>query len=221
MFVASEAEINDLNDGRVRLEAQIEALEAKVGDLQQIREDAHTQSITEGAQYMKIMAMSSRLEAQGASDSQKFKAERNQWELEKKAFTAQIRHIENEKQKILHIPYGFKTSALSTPWNQSIATKIGTPEGVNTHASHPEDLMWDEVKRLRARCIDLEAALQALQQESRNFGQAFAELGAVGRRLHQHLQILTPNKAALPEENIDDLAGAPRGDSSMSAKGQG
>lgn len=198
-FIASEAEINELNDGRVRLQAQIEALEAQVQEIQQIREIAHTQSITEGAQYMQIVAMSSKLQAQGASDSQKWKAEREQWELDKKAFMMQIEHLEREKQALLRSLRASEPSDSSLTHDKS-TTAIGTLEGTDTQASRC--MLREEIRELRIKCNNLEAALQAIRHESSNFGQAFARLGSIGRRLQQHLQ-MPPNEASL-QENTDD-----------------
>lgn len=209
-FIASEAEIHDLNDGRIRLQAQIEALEAQVQEIQQIREDAHTQSVTEGAQYMQIMAMSSKLQAQGASDSQKWKAEREQWALDKKAFMMQIEHLEGEKLALLRTLRASEPPDSSLAHSQSTAV-TGTLEGTDTHVSR--GMLREDIRELRIKCNNLEAALQAIRHESSNFGQAFARLGSIGRRLQQHLQV-PPNEASLPENPHD--ANVQRRGSSMS-----
>ena len=209
-FIASEAEINELNDGRARLQAQIEALEAQVQEIQQIREDAHMKSITEGAQYMQIMAMSSKLQAQGASDSQKWKAEREQWELDKKAFTMQIEHLECEKQALLRTLRASERSDSSLSHDQLTAA-TGTLDGTDTQASR--GMLREEIRELRIKCNNLEAALQAIRFESSNFGQAFARLGSIGRRLQQHLQ-MSPEEESL-QEHMDE-ANVQRRGSSMS-----
>lgn len=196
---ASTAEINDLADGRIRLEAHIEALEAKVRALQRLRDDIHRQSITEGAQHMKIMAMSSKLEAQCASDSLKFKAERERWALEKMSFTERIEDLENEKQKLLHTIQGVESQEASTQEALSAAT-TNTPDSVDVQT--PQLMLREEVRCLRTKCNDLEAALQGLWQESMDFRQAFSKLGAAGQRLEEHFQTL-PRKFAL-QENADN-----------------
>lgn len=196
---ASIAEINDLADGRIRLEAYIETLEAKVRALQRLRDDIHTQSINEGAQYMKIMAMSSKLEAQCASDSLKFKAERERWALEKRSFTKRIGDLENEKQKLLHTIHSDKPNEASIQAAQSAAT-TNTAESIDVQTS--QLMHREEVRCLRTQCNDLEAALQGLRQESTDFTQAFAKLGAAGQRLEEHFQTL-PKKFAL-QETVDN-----------------
>lgn len=190
---SSIAEINDLADGRIRLEAYIETLEAKVRALQRLRDDIHTQSITEGAQYMKIMAMSSKLEAQCVSDSLKFKAERERWALEKKSFTKRIGDLENEKQKLLHTIHGVETNEASIQAAQSA-------ESIDVQTS--QLILREEARCLRTQCNYLETVLQGLRQESTDFIQALAKLGAAGQRLEEHFQTL-PKKFAL-QETVDN-----------------
>lgn len=193
---ASAAEINYLADGRIRLEAHIETLEAEVRALQRLRDDINTQSITKGAQYMKIMAMSSKLEAQCVSDSLTFKTERERWELEKKSFIKQIEDLEDEKQKLLHSIDSVKTHEAST----HPAATTDTADDIDVQTS--QHMVREEVRCLRTKCNDLEATLQGLRQESIDFGQAFAKLGAAGQRLEQHFQMLPKNIA--PQENADN-----------------
>lgn len=181
------------------MEAHVEALEAKVRALQRLRDDVHTQSITEGAQYMKIMAMSSRLEAQCVSDSLKFKAERERWALEKISFTKRIGDLENEKQTLLHSVHGVEKHESSTQAAQLAATR-DTVDNIDVQTS--QLMLREEVRCLRTKCSDLEGALQGLRQESMDFRQAFAKLGAAGQRLEQHFQTL-PKKLAL-QENADN-----------------
>lgn len=144
---------------------------------------------------MKIMAMSSKLEAQRVSDSLMFKTERERWVLEKKSFIKQIGDLENEKRKLLHSIHSVKTHETST---QSAAT---TDTADNIAVQTSQHMLGEEVRCLRTKCNDLEAALKGLRQESMGFGQAFAKLGAAGQRLEQHFQTLP--KSVAPQENID------------------
>lgn len=206
-LLASQAEISELNDGRLGLQVQITALEAEVQEIQQIREDAHTRSITEGAQYMQIMAMSSKLQAQGASDLHKWKNERGQWELEKKGFTMQISLLENEKQILLRKIHGSEQLQLPLAHNQSAAMKANS--GVDTSRR----MQQDEFKELRVKCNMLEAVVDALRQTSNDFGQAFIRLGVVGKHLQQQLQ--SPPSEAFSQERPSHLS-VERTDCSMS-----
>lgn len=146
---------------------------------------------------MKIMAMSSKLEAQCVTDSLTFKTERERWALEKKSFIKQIEDLEDEKQKLLHSTHSLKTHEAST---HPAATTTDTAD--NTDVQTSQHVVREEVRCLRTKCNDLESALQGLRQESMDFGQAFAKLGAAGRRLEQHLQTLPKNIAS--QENADN-----------------
>lgn len=143
---------------------------------------------------MKIMAMSSKLEAQCVSDSLTFKTERERWALEKKSFIKQIEDLEDEKQKLLHSIHRVKTHEAST------AAITDTAENIDVQTS--QHMVGEEVKCLRTKCNDLESALQGLRQESIDFGQAFAKLGAAGKRLERHFQTLPKNIAL--QENADN-----------------
>lgn len=142
---------------------------------------------------MKIMAMSSKLETQCVSDSLTFKAERERWALEKKSFIKQIGDLENEKQKLLHSIHSVETREASTHPTATTATADKVDVQTSQH------MLREEVRCLRTKCNDLEAALRALRQESMDFGRAFAKLGAAAQRLEQHFQTLPKNIA--PQEN--------------------
>lgn len=148
---------------------------------------------------MKIMAMSSKLETQCVSDSVKFKAERERWALEKNSFTKRIGDLENEKQKLLHTIHGVKANEVSIQAGQPAAA-TNTAESIDVQTS--ELMLREEVKCLRIQCNDLEAALQGLRQESTDFTQAFAKLGAAGQRLEEHFQTL-PKIFAI-QETVDN-----------------
>lgn len=145
---------------------------------------------------MKIMELSSKLEAQCVSDSLTFKTERERWALEKKSFIKQIEDLEDEKQKLLHSIHRAKTHEAST---HPTAT---TDTAENIDVQNSQHMIREEVRCLRTKCNDLESALQGLQQESMDFGQAFAKLGAAGQRLERHFQTLPQNIA--PQENADN-----------------
>ena len=197
---AYEIKIKELNEDRVGLQIRVEAFEAQMQELQKTREDAHNQSITKGAQYMKIVAMSSKLQAQGASDSQKWKAEREQWELETKANTTRFSILESEKQALLRALDGSQSLVSPLTHNHPAAASTVIESG-DPHS--PQRILWEQARELQIKCTKLEKALQSVRHESSNFGQAFARLGAIGKRLQEHLQI--PPAQINSQDRLDDL----------------
>lgn len=71
----SDDEIRMLTEEKTKLQSQVEALEAQVNELAKSKEEVHRQSAASGAQYMRIVAMSARLQAQSAEDLRRCKAE--------------------------------------------------------------------------------------------------------------------------------------------------
>ena len=102
-FEVSDAEINRLTEERVGLQAQVDALEAQVEGLIKSRDDARTQGAANGGQYMKIMSMASRLEAQNAADKKKWTAERVEWEKSNEEKDRRIAQLEKDKETTLRM----------------------------------------------------------------------------------------------------------------------
>ena len=73
---ASDNEIGSLSEERSKLQMQADALDGQVEELTRARDEAREQSVIKGAQYLKIVAMASQLEARGAADNRRWKAEK-------------------------------------------------------------------------------------------------------------------------------------------------
>ena len=86
-FEVSDAEINTLTDERDRLLAQIGDLESQLEDLVKARDCARKEVVVNGAQYMRIVEMASKLQAQSAR-------EKSKWDKEKKVLEARIKQLE-------------------------------------------------------------------------------------------------------------------------------
>ena len=86
-FEVSDAEINSLTDERDKLFTQIGELENQLEDLVKARDSARKEVVVNGAQYMRIVEMAGKLQAQSA-------AEKKEWEKEKRALEARIRQLE-------------------------------------------------------------------------------------------------------------------------------
>ena len=100
-FQVSDNEINNLTEERMKLSISVEALESQVESLVRSRDDARKQSVANGGQYMQIMAMASKLEAQGAADKKKRKQEADVWEAEKQQYEARIAELERDRQTVI------------------------------------------------------------------------------------------------------------------------
>ncbi|KAI9681440.1 MAG: hypothetical protein M1817_002724 [Caeruleum heppii] len=113
----SDSEINNLTDERLKLQHQVLTLEAQVEELVQSRDEARKQSVANGGQYMQIMSMASRLEAQGTADKKLWKAEKEEWEKEKAGLAKRIAQLEKDKEEAVKL----------TLWPESKYYVSGTP----------------------------------------------------------------------------------------------
>lgn len=102
-FEVSDAEMNKLIEERICLQSQVDALEGQVDGLVKSRDDARSQSVANGGQYMKIMSMASRLEAQSAADKKRWTAEREEWERTREELNRRITQLEKDKNAALHL----------------------------------------------------------------------------------------------------------------------
>ena len=93
----SDREINELSDERKSLQDQINMYEGQMHELQTSRDEACKQSALNGAQYMQIMNMSSRLQAQAARDLKKWKEDREAWENEKRVLLDRLETYEGKR----------------------------------------------------------------------------------------------------------------------------
>jgi len=141
--------------------------------------------LASGAQYMQIMAMSSRLQAQGASDSRRWKAEKGKWEKEKQELTTRIKDLEAAASSTRE-PDIRRSSFLGV-------TKASAPAGFGTHAtsSAKDDVLAStslttlrsEVTRLQKCCQDMESTLKELGNEAEDLDNFVHKFVSFSRRL--------------------------------------
>jgi len=139
----SDVEINTLSDEKDRLVGQVSTLENRVEELQQSRDEARSQLFANGAQYMRIMEMGNRLQAQGAADAKT-------WGAEKEALERRIRLLAGATEHT-SLGEGECVSAVS-----------------NSNSSQTETItvLRAEVSRLRAKMQVLEQAMQSVEKEN-------------------------------------------------------
>lgn len=165
----SDHEINSLTEDKIRLQQQVEMLEAQVQDLVKSRDELTQQSTADGAQWRQIMAMSSQLQIQGAEEARRFRAEREEWEQERAALRKRIAELESGKAII---PEAATASGATSPIpSDSILT------------SDSVDVLRQEIVRLRRRCVEVEHKLQELVGETAQIDNAIQAMESVRRTL--------------------------------------
>ena len=171
----SDAEISNLSEERMRLQAFIESLEQQVEELQQSRDEAHKQSVANGSQYMQIMAMSSKLQAQGSVDQKKWKSDRDEWTAEKDRLLARIANLEKSAGQILkHDHDGEHGLQTQDSRNRSEEAELS---GLSF------ERLKEEIISLRRGKRESDTLLQAYKDETGALRKLTEELSAVGERL--------------------------------------
>jgi chromosome segregation ATPase len=156
-FEVSDVEINSLTDEKERLNAQVAMLEAQAEELQQSRDDTRKQLVDNGAQYMRIMEMANRLQAQGAEDKKR-------WESEKADLRQRIKVLEEAMVTGTARPTPFAATATSNEIPSIVETHMAAQESASS--TETIRVLRAEIGRLRLRTQGLETALQTVKGES-------------------------------------------------------
>ncbi|MCJ1389277.1 hypothetical protein MMC18_002133 [Xylographa bjoerkii] len=182
----SDNEINNLVEDRIRLQTQVDALEVQVDELQHSKDAAQKQSVASGSQYMQIMGMSSRLQAQAAADLKKWKTDRDDWQKEKNFLLAKFASLETAA-------HGSRTSPapMSTLFTLSRQSLGGaSSEAGKTNIESGDVLMSNSVELLRAEIVKLridsreaENSLQAWRTDSLYLEEIVGKLSIIGNRM--------------------------------------
>lgn len=182
---ASEVEISKLTEEQSRLKAQIEARETQYLELQESRAEANQQSVSTRVQYMRIMAMSSKLQARGASDMQNWKMERAKWGHERLSFIETIAALELEKKTFSCKPSGstLPNTIDALEWTGHTDAQIQSNTALIS-SGRPQG----ESEILRETYRVMKAALHGLQSDNLHFCEAIEQLGSISNDIQKHLQ---------------------------------
>ncbi|KAH6877875.1 hypothetical protein BKA58DRAFT_435594 [Alternaria rosae] len=157
----NDGEMNNLMDEKDRLSAQVSTMEGQIEELQQSRDEARRQLVANGAQYMQIMDMANRLQAQSTE-------EKRTWEAEKVGLEQRIRLLEEA------MVAGTETSVSISDTKQQPGitpdpSSVDFTHSTSTSLSSQREtitVLRAEISRLRSRTQTLEAAVQTMRCES-------------------------------------------------------
>ncbi|KAF2184744.1 hypothetical protein K469DRAFT_173320 [Zopfia rhizophila CBS 207.26] len=177
-FEVSDIEINSLTDEKEKLQAQVTTLESQVEELQQSRDEARRQLVANGGQYMRIMEMANRLQAQSADDKRR-------WEAEKAELEQRIKVLEEAMvtgTERLATETGHATVS-SPSASMSLATHNLTPSSASASSPETINVLRAEIGRLRSRTQRLEIALHTMREESVSIQAAARQLVESGGKI--------------------------------------
>ncbi len=166
----SDHEINTLTEEKIRLQSQVEAFEVQVEELVKARDEAQRQTTANGAQYMRIMAMSSKLQVQGADEAKQYKLDRETWERDREGLQRRIEDLEARR------------SSPTVPGDPNPDPKASLgPNDVLASASL--DVLRQEVMRLRQSLLNMEWLFQDLRHETQHIDHVITECTGIRARL--------------------------------------
>jgi hypothetical protein len=166
----SDHEINTLTEEKIRLQSQVEAFEVQVEELVKARDEAQKQTTTNGAQYMRIMAMSSKLQIQGAEEAKRYKTDRETWERDREGLQRRIEDLEAGRTK-------------PSMAGDMIADDNPAPNSEDILTSASLDVLRNEVIRLRQSLLSMERMVQDVRQETQNIDHVITECASIRERL--------------------------------------
>lgn len=148
----SDHEINTLTEEKIRLQQQVDSLEAHVEELTKSRDEVHKQSTADGAQWRQIMAMSSQLQVKSAEEAKRYKTDRDAWEETRTSLEKRIEELESGN--------------VANHSLQRLAENANLDSEDDPMNSGSVEILRHEVVRLRERCAELELVLQEITGET-------------------------------------------------------
>lgn len=161
----SDHEINTLLEEKVRLQQQVEALETQVEELSEAKEEARRQLTVDGAQWQRIMSMSTQLQARSVEETRQFRSDREAWERDRDGLQSRIQDL--EAGRVMVGPSADATSVASD----------------DILASTSLEALREEIVRLRNRCAEMEGLLRNIQGETEHMGPILATLTNMNVRI--------------------------------------
>ena len=166
----SDHEINSLTEEKIRLQAQVEALETQVEDLIKAKDELHSKTAADAAQWRQIVAMSSQLQVQGAEEAKRYKSDREAWERDRDGLQRRIAELESGR------------FTLVDP-SRSVGSAFSDSSGDILTSTSLETLRA-EIIRLRSKCADMEVALLDLRQVTEQMDQVMGEFANIRERIN-------------------------------------
>jgi len=165
----SDHEINSLTEEKIRLQTQVETLETQVEELLNAKDEVQKQTTADAAQWRQIVAMSSQLQAQGAEEAKRYKADRESWERDRDGLQRRITELESGSLTLVDT-------------NRSADSAVSvSSEDILTSTSL--DTLRAEIVRLRSKCADMEVALQDLRRVTEQMDRVMGEFANIREQI--------------------------------------
>ena len=184
---ASHVENVRLGKERQRLTGKIEILEAQLEELEHRIQQIQKHTVAKDAQYSCIMDLSTRLQRQGAAESQARKVEQQEWAREKKNMQNVIESLRNEMTGLRTACARCTRVASSTP-SATDDCPHGTGGNEDAFAESSSQGLIAEIEALRRRNARMEEALAGVGGDNAQLARYIEKLGSVEKSIQLRLQ---------------------------------
>ena len=150
-------------------QSQVETLEGQVEDLVKAKDEAHAQTSANSAQWRQIVAMSSQLQVRCAEELKSYRADREAWERDRDGLQQRVSELESGKLTLVDSGHTADSGTSIPP--------------TDILASSSLDVLRAEIVRLRARCADMEVALQDLGRVTEQMDAMMGDFAAIRQRI--------------------------------------
>jgi len=203
----SDAEIISLTEEKLRLQAQVIELERDVEDLSRSRDECRQSAVQEGAQYVEIVRQATQLEERTAEERKSWGILKAEMERKIEALNRSGQTVEtgpsNETQNppiaeaterpssppepppILKVePMSERSTSAENQYASNIpAPEISAPPPPAGSNQDSAEALHEEIRRLQSRCIEMEATLYTVREESRSMEGIVEALGLAGKKI--------------------------------------
>ena len=184
---ASHAENVKLGKERQRLTGKIEFLEAQLEELEHRIQQTQKHTVAKDAQYSCILDLSTRLQSQGAAESQARKGEQQEWAREKKSMQNVIESLRNEVIG-LRTAYARCTRVTSSTPSPTDDCPHGTGGNEDALADSSSQGLIAEIEALRRSNARMEDALAGVGGDNAQLARYIEKLGNVEKSIQIRLQ---------------------------------
>lgn len=191
----SDSEIISLTEEKLRLQAQVIELERDVEELGRSRDEFRQAAVQEGAQYVEIVKKASRLEEMAGEERKGWNKLKTEMEQRIEALSSASSRKDGATSIGVATPNPRMIDDIDTPASSvDIPTDLKIEPMSDPHPTGPtsypgetqtesaEDLT-EEIRRLRARCAEVESTLQAVRDDSRAMENIMEALGLAGKSI--------------------------------------
>ena len=184
---ASHADNEKLVKERQRLMGKIEVLEAQLEELEHSIQQTQKHTAAKDVQYSRIMEQSTKLQSQGAAESQARKAEQYEWSCEKESMQGVIKSLSNEVYSLrkAYASYASDTRfANSTPLsiNDGLEGDLGPAAKPSSHG------LVAEMEALRHTNASMGDALAGVRGDNAQLAECIEKLSGVEKRIYMRIE---------------------------------